>query len=135
MYGVAGTNHVKQMSTHQESLKLPRETKKFKVSKSGKNWFKPFIAIAEKLWKFTPLIKVFVKLSTWRRGNSGTEYIDQKNEHRRISTSSKLRGKNPYVSNKNVRKRFSPYLYRDVGNLARCENSEVWKYEKPRGMT
>ena len=87
------------MSTHQESLKLPRE-KKFKVSKSGKNWFKPLIAIAEKLLKFTPLIKVSLKLSTWRRGNSGTEYIDQKNEHLRIATSSKLRGKNPYVSNK-----------------------------------
>ena len=87
------------MSTHQESLKLPRE-KKFKVSKSGKNWFKPLIAIAEKLLKFTPLIKASVKLSKWRRGNSGTEYIDQKNEHLRIATSSKLRGKNPYVSNK-----------------------------------
>ena len=104
-------------------------------SKSGKNLFKPFIVIAEKLLKFTPLIKASVKLSRWRRGNSGTESIDQKNEHRRIATSSKLRGKNRYVSNKNVRKRLPLYFYIDVGNLARCENSEVWKYEKPQGMT
>ena len=75
---------------------MPRE-KKFKVSKSGKNLFNPFIAIAEKLLKFTPLIKASVKLSRWLRGNSGTEYIDQKNEHRRKGTSSKLRGKNPYI--------------------------------------